>query len=456
MADFCTSCGAPLSEGTAFCESCGARAEAADGPPQAPAAAPAKSGSLFLKVVALVLAVLALVTIAGIGSCVYIGYRAKQKAEQLARKAAEVKETATALVPQHTAKMESCPALAPSDSQAFRAAAASASVPLKPGLRLVSVWTNPGKEAHDLESMATVDAVEDNTVKVTMANNVPEQNKWSRRGVRTLCIADLLNGRQYVTVWGGESEELLAVPETIVGATFFSVSRAMFQELKAGRPAELEYFVARQSPWSFTEYGISGDFKVQLARVEPQDVPYSVILNDERTDLPTIHVKGRSGETDIEAYILDDPANPLTLNFLAQGATSYITYVKISYPVEKKIERELASGACAAVYGIYFDFDSARLRPESEPALKEIAGALEHNPAWRLKIEGHTDNIGGDEYNMTLSSRRAEAVKEALTSQFSISAPRLTTAGFGATRPKAANDTVEGRALNRRVELCRQ
>jgi outer membrane protein OmpA-like peptidoglycan-associated protein len=88
--------------------------------------------------------------------------------------------------------------------------------------------------------------------------------------------------------------------------------------------------------------------------------------------------------------------------------------------------------------------------------LREIANALDHNPTWKLRVEGHTDNIGGDDYNMDLSQRRAEAVKQALVTHYHIVAGRLTPQGFGATRPKESNDTLAGRARNRRVELVRE
>jgi len=108
------------------------------------------------------------------------------------------------------------------------------------------------------------------------------------------------------------------------------------------------------------------------------------------------------------------------------------------------------------VHGIYFDFGSATIKPESEPALKEIGDAVAKNPSWMLSVEGHTDNIGGDAANMELSKRRADAVKQALTTQYHVSPAKLTTAGFGATQPKESNDTPEGRARNRRVELVKQ
>jgi outer membrane protein OmpA-like peptidoglycan-associated protein len=81
---------------------------------------------------------------------------------------------------------------------------------------------------------------------------------------------------------------------------------------------------------------------------------------------------------------------------------------------------------------------------------------LKDNPDWKLTVEGHTDNIGGDPYNLDLSKRRALAVKEALIAQYGIATDRLTNAGFGASRPVESNDTLEGRARNRRVELVRQ
>jgi len=96
------------------------------------------------------------------------------------------------------------------------------------------------------------------------------------------------------------------------------------------------------------------------------------------------------------------------------------------------------------------------MREESEPTLREIAEVLRRNPDWILSIEGHTDDVASDRYNLELSGRRAAAVKAALGAQFSIAGTRLTTAGFGESRPQDRNDTVEGRARNRRVELVRR
>ena len=136
-----------------------------------------------------------------------------------------------------------------------------------------------------------------------------------------------------------------------------------------------------------------------------------------------------------------------------------VEVVKINFPVAKPenvVEKQLIEDKRAVTYGIYFDFNKDTLKPESGPVLKEIADAMTHNPDWKLTVEGHTDNIGGDVYNLDLSKRRAAAVKEALVSQYNIAPDRLLTNGFGASRPVAPNDTLEGRARNRRVELVRQ
>ena len=108
------------------------------------------------------------------------------------------------------------------------------------------------------------------------------------------------------------------------------------------------------------------------------------------------------------------------------------------------------------LYGINFDFNQATIRPESEPVLKEVATLLQNQSDLRLRIEGHTDNVGKPAYNLDLSKKRAESVKTYLTGKFQIDAARLSTEGYGDTRPVAKNDTDQERAQNRRVELVKQ
>lgn len=110
----------------------------------------------------------------------------------------------------------------------------------------------------------------------------------------------------------------------------------------------------------------------------------------------------------------------------------------------------------AAIYGIYFDSGKAEIKPESEPALKEITKMLQTDPNLKLYVVGHTDNQGGYDYNMKLSKERADAVVKSLVSQYNVNASRLQPCGVGPVAPVTSNVTEEGRAKNRRVELVAQ
>ena len=102
--------------------------------------------------------------------------------------------------------------------------------------------------------------------------------------------------------------------------------------------------------------------------------------------------------------------------------------------------------------GIHFDFDKYNIKPEWVPVLEEAVAILKDTPAMNVIIEGHTDSIGTEAYNQGLSERRARSVYN-FFQQNGIAAARMQTVGYGESRPIASNDTDEGRALNRRVEL---
>jgi OOP family OmpA-OmpF porin len=110
----------------------------------------------------------------------------------------------------------------------------------------------------------------------------------------------------------------------------------------------------------------------------------------------------------------------------------------------------------AAVYGIYFDTGKAEVKPESGATLKEIAKLLQQDAKLKLYVVGHTDNQGTLESNMDLSMRRANAVIQALSSKYGAAAARMKALGDGPSAPVASNDSEEGRAKNRRVELVKQ
>jgi outer membrane protein OmpA-like peptidoglycan-associated protein len=108
-----------------------------------------------------------------------------------------------------------------------------------------------------------------------------------------------------------------------------------------------------------------------------------------------------------------------------------------------------------ALYGIYFDFDKSEVKPESDPTLIEIAKLLSDNSSLNLFVVGHTDNTGDYQYNMKLSQTRAESVVDALVTKYEVDKNRLTPAGVGPLAPVTTNDTEEGKAKNRRVELIK-
>jgi outer membrane protein OmpA-like peptidoglycan-associated protein len=109
-----------------------------------------------------------------------------------------------------------------------------------------------------------------------------------------------------------------------------------------------------------------------------------------------------------------------------------------------------------ALYGIYFDTGKATLKPESQPTLQEIAKLLKMVPGLKLYVVGHTDNTGAFDANMKLSMDRSASVISALVSKYSVAAASLKACGDGPTAPVASNETEEGKALNRRVELVKQ
>jgi OmpA-OmpF porin, OOP family len=116
---------------------------------------------------------------------------------------------------------------------------------------------------------------------------------------------------------------------------------------------------------------------------------------------------------------------------------------------------DIRSTGHTAIYGILFDTDKSELKPESDVALKEIARLLGQDSSLALWVVGHTDTSGDVTRNMQLSDARAKAVVAALTGKYGIPAARLSAYGVGPLCPVAPNDTDEGRAKNRRVELVR-
>jgi OOP family OmpA-OmpF porin len=119
------------------------------------------------------------------------------------------------------------------------------------------------------------------------------------------------------------------------------------------------------------------------------------------------------------------------------------------------LEGALGSSCRVELPGIYFAFNSADLDPASDAAIAAIAEVMGRHPDWTGTIEGHTDSVGTTTANLALSERRSVALRDRLVSRHKVNPARLHAKGFGSSRPRESNSTVEGRARNRRVELVR-
>ena len=155
----------------------------------------------------------------------------------------------------------------------------------------------------------------------------------------------------------------------------------------------------------------------------------------EQGDVYWVYIKARDGRYTL--WILKEKGLETKLQFSAES-----------------MKKELDASGRVAVYGINFDVDKAFLKPGAELIIIEMVKLLLANPGLKLEIQGHTDNTGSDARNLELSKERAAAVKSFLV-LYGIAPQRLQTNGYGSTKPHDANDTEEGRAKNRRVELVR-
>jgi outer membrane protein OmpA-like peptidoglycan-associated protein len=240
--------------------------------------------------------------------------------------------------------------------------------------------------------------------------------------------------------------------------------------LRTGKPANLQIATDLNTmlsgtfkghvPPTITEWGTIPMYDCPLQRVEATDLAMPVLVNNEPTELPVLHARcALDNNDDNDYYVLDQLSNPIFLyTRLGKYGDSSQT-IKITFETANKtnsLEQKLADKQPVEIYGIYFDFNSAHIKPESEAVLKQISDVMHKNPTWKLSVSGHTDNIGDADFNQKLSQARAEAVKTALVKEYKIAPDRLTTSGYGASRPVADNKKPEGRALNRRVELQRQ
>jgi outer membrane protein OmpA-like peptidoglycan-associated protein len=345
------------------------------------------------------------------------------------------------------------------------AASASAQppdIPIVPGLNIVLAVANgtsseggpAGVLQGDYEMVVSISGVGADGITHTAFFEGVDAARVERRGSveRVVSAADLKTAA--VQIFGFH----LADPPRANGTTALGPSLGVTRELAQKGTAA----------YSFRQWIGRDTISGTLRRTANSPIKFPVLLNGKRVELDAIVATGQmalgTAKRPFEMAILDHPRYPISLRIAYGPRDGGFPFkpdfmrevVRIDFPGPPLIADALDKECRVELKGVYFDFNQATLQPQSGPALKEIADALRKTRR-RVTIEGHTDNIGSDRYNDDLSSRRATTVKDALIRDHGIAEATLSTAGFGERRPVESNDSLSGRARNRRVELvCAQ
>ncbi len=215
---------------------------------------------------------------------------------------------------------------------------------------------------------------------------------------------------------GGNKAGLLTLlyPKSELKAASFSNGACALDSTRASQ----RYSVAKIP-------GVDGDAYVALLTYTMSDTQYCKVLNDRTVAIVTV-VEPKAREN------------------------------KMVLVKAEQMGSEIGKSGRIALYGIYFDTDKAALKPESDATLDEIGKLLKADPALKVYVVGHTDNVGEFTHNMKLSEARAASVVAALLAKQGIAKDRLQSAGVGPVSPVASNDDETGRAKNRRVELVKR
>ena len=321
-------------------------------------------------------------------------------------------------------------------------------VPLAPGVVFVSALRFPDG---DRESLLTFERVSpEGVTHVWRFLETRANGDTVRREIRTEVSAeDLASAPRWL-----DYQE----PGRLAGYTTFSLSRAVYQRLAS----------SGTSSFQIRSWERPGDanspvvvWRGTLTRVSAAPEPFPLLLNGRRVQVSVLRARGEfayrgSAPSTLEFWVLADSAQPVLLK-ITRGQSVLQTTEVIAPEAGgvRLVERDLEAGCRAELPGIYFAFNSAALDPASDSTIASVAAMLARHPNWNVIIEGHTDSVGSAASNKVLSERRVAAVRDRLVSGHRVAGSRVTAAGFGASRPKEPNTTIEGRARNRRVELVR-
>lgn len=181
---------------------------------------------------------------------------------------------------------------------------------------------------------------------------------------------------------------------------------------------------------------------------EPMPVHASLI---NRANNDTILHLNTDAATGAARYMLEDSIT-YRIHIAQLGYETYATDIASIADSMNIVLKPIKKGDIVIVNHLFFANNSTRILAESEAALNDLKTFLTENPQLRIRIVGHTDNVGSDQFNLKLSEGRAQSVKDALVKR-GVAPERIETLGMGKRQPIATNDTEEGRAQNRRVEL---
>jgi outer membrane protein OmpA-like peptidoglycan-associated protein len=263
------------------------------------------------------------------------------------------------------------------------------------------------------------------------------------------------------------------------GYTAFSISSAVYVALRDRGSARFTTALIDTASGSGIIGALTGGsaarrarYKGTLTRVEPEPAPFPLLLDGLRVTVPALQLRGELAQgarrTGIDIWVLADSAHPLVLKTIYQGQVLQVVRVDFpatasgptpaaggGLPMGSHLEGTLAAACRVELPGVYFAFNSALIDPASDRVLAQLAAALARHRDWTMTVEGHTDSIGTTAANQALSERRAEAVRARVAERHGVDTRAWKAVGYGASRPREPNATIEGRARNRRVELVR-
>ena len=341
-------------------------------------------------------------------------------------------------------------------------------IPLVTGLVLGSVLHSPLGEREDVLDIKSADST---GVHYNWHERTIEADGDTTDGFRQRFVSagDLAGAPRFDDVFGHDEQ-------VRPGFTALTLSRAVYRQLADAGSAPFSLMSIPKEARRAATTGTMLDalftagrirYKGTLTKVSPGPETFPLLVDGVRTEMPAMHVKGSfaSGlkRTEWDLWVLADTAHPLLLKSVLEGDVFQMVRADLPDTSARKgatmearvIETELAKRCRIEIPGVYFAFGTAAIDPISDRALAELAKGLAGHPDWKVTVEGHTDSVGTDAANQKLSERRAEAVRARLAQKHGVNTSTWGAAGYGASKPRESNSTIEGRARNRRVELVR-